>query len=298
VGEIVLDPNPHWPLSGCASLTFPTYHPWLEAPEAGIEAVVALKAGLPVGLCLADARSEPAVLLSVAVARAERKQGVAGTLIRAMAEKLSCRGCDRWVAQVPQGSFLGAMERLLRSRGWSGPWPHMRIYKTATEKMSRIPWVRGLRIPSGVELCPWSDVPIAELEEIKAREGTPGAHPVWLSPFFEEETMVRQTSLVARYGGRVVGWGINHEPATHVHRFTRYWAEGWFQRTGLAVVLMAEAARRIELSHFHQAVCAVHEGNGAMVSFCEKRISPVAFMTKTFEFSKIFSVKTEPKSIN
>ena len=281
-----IESEPEWPLADCLDLTFVTYHPWLLAPEPGIIAIVIRNNSKPIGLCLADSRPVPAILHSVAVSRSYRKRGVAKAMVHAMEKRLAAQGCPMLRVEFTAGSFSNAMNRLLLACGWISPTPYMCIYRTTSAKMAQIDWVRRLKRPRNIELGFWGEVSYAELEFIRCQEGKPEGHPIWLSPFFEEDRIIAETSLVARHEGKLVGWGINHESVPGVHRFSRYWVEERFQRNGMGVVLMAEAARLVDHNRYSQVVCGVLEENSPMVAFCNKRIRKFAIVTMAFQSTK------------
>ncbi len=206
------DPRPIQPLALGA---------WLEGAPAGLLlAETPLTAPSSPAAAISDlgaatsgaAAAAPAVL-SVYVQPAMRLQGVAGALFKALAEELSRLGWSRAEVVYTTGRpGSAAVERLLARGGWAPPATRTVLVHLVPREMVASELFAEKRLAAldpGFEIFPWSELPAAERDALRAADErrrwvTPGL-AAWK---FDTEPFDTAASIGARYHGEVVGWVI------------------------------------------------------------------------------------------
>jgi len=178
-----------------AEMTFPLYRPLLGCLEsqaagqggAGPVAWIAREGSRSIGLLLAElpsAARPSAEVLSVFVAEAWRRQGVAGALFDALECGLADRGVGEIVAVYMTGKpGTAALERLFAARGYSDPVLRKLIVQCTPEQVARTDWYAEARLPVGAEIFPWEGLTGAESDDLRQSQATSPWIPDVLQPW-------------------------------------------------------------------------------------------------------------------
>jgi GNAT superfamily N-acetyltransferase len=201
----------HAPATPAASLAAPPM--WTGARGAPALAISnGTAARSDIGAAAPDPAAAPAVL-SVYVQPALRRQGVAGALFKALAEELSRLGWSRAEVVYTTGRpGSAAVERLLARGGWAPPATRTVLVHLVPREMVASELFAEKRLAAldpGFEIFPWSELPAAERDALRAADErrrwvTPGL-AAWK---FDSEPFDTAASIGARYRGEVVGWVI------------------------------------------------------------------------------------------
>lgn len=197
----------------CASLTFPCYIPALLAAPSTPEivAVVATYNDAPIGLGLAGlTRGETqASLLSLAVAAAYRRQGVATALLSALMPQLGAAGADGVHAIYTAGQpSTPAVERLLQRSGFSPPQPR-NLLCTAEAQILRAPVLGAAELPAGATIGLWLGVSASERARLRDELAAHVNIPKDVGPFCYEQDLLPAFCFALRYQNRVIGWALS-----------------------------------------------------------------------------------------
>ncbi len=266
------------------AMTFPVYQPVLAA--AGQDpTVIALGAafrGRPVGLALAQvpATGGPTPVRSLYVAPAWRGLGIGGGLLSRMEEELRDRGLPRvWLTYLSDKPATPALEHILARRGWEVAEPKMLHLTTSVPSISRAPWMRFDRFPSGFSTFPWSALSGTDLRHLE-REQT------WIPPELAPsrwEGYDRRISLGLCYQGEIAGWMIVHQIEPGTVRFSTGWVRPDLQRGRRVppfVPLCIAVFRRAAAAGIERGVWDVSRHQGPMTSFARKWMLPYADMVR------------------
>jgi GNAT superfamily N-acetyltransferase len=198
---------------------------WLEGAPAGLllaempcrtpdsAAGEARNAASPEMPDTAAAVSAVPAVLSVFVQPAMRRRGVAGALFKALAEELSRLGWSRLELVYTTGRpGSAAIERLLARGGWAPPAARTVLVHLVPRELAASELFEERRLASldpGFEIFPWSELPAAEREALRAAD----ERQRWVTPGlaawkFDTEPFDTAASVGARYRGEVVGWVI------------------------------------------------------------------------------------------
>lgn len=301
------------PSAEFAPLTYPRYRPFLasEAVEedGGTEGVIAVGArlgGAVVGLALAVSRGrdDEWLLLSVAVNRSLRRQGIGTRLLRACESEVRACGCRRLVGNHSTlTNARDAVEALLRRAGWSEPRIEEYRWRSPVglvEKAERqwAPLLRRARA-RGFRVALWSDLDVESLERISALTRVPDFNPR-LDPFRLVPTNTPELTLVILQQDEPVGWIIGEYD--HAIR-TGFYSVGYIvprlQRWGWLIVGIAEAARRQAALFGMDSIglFATLPTTPEMIAFMSRRLAPVFnpdSLERRFWSEKIFTANGTP----
>lgn len=233
------------------ALTYPRFRPIVAtAPDANgpVRGMVAWRNGEPVGLALLGPTLEPGTwrLLSIAVARAWRRQGIGLALLRQAETWAATRGHLALVAH--HNDHMGGLDAwlsLLRRARWPEPsWTFMRLFGPVTwAQEAAVEWTTLLRrlAACGFGATAWEDRSEADQAaiEILLTDVSPGFNPQWAEP------ILAGPSILIREHGRVVGWVLASQGA---EPGTVYYPAGFvvarLQRGGWLIGGLVEACRR------------------------------------------------------
>lgn len=248
-------------------MTFAVYRhlldlkPTVRHPEQGDpHPILPLACGLllesqPVGLALAEISLEQphqSELLSLFVAPELRGRGLGRALVAFAQEELSRLGVRElraiWTAGKP-GSL--AFERILALEGWTPGVARTVTVRFRPEKMLTLPLFAPRYLEAvdfGFLIEPWADVSESELEALRVSAEqepwvTPGLEP-W--SYRAGRGFDRETSVVARKDGRVVGWVLNERIDESRLRFVvSFLDRRWSRRGGILPLYEASLKRAI-----------------------------------------------------
>lgn len=268
-------------------LTYPIWRTRLQQPELknliiGIGADVAAQ---PVGFTIANIipHTNKAQISSIYVEPKYRQQGIGGSLLRSLSQKLQMLGCrELELGYTAQATTTVALEKLLSQQGWSIPQPKMLVCHSTTERMQQAPWLSNYRLPDTFSIFPLVQLTSREYESIQQRQAIAPWYPEILSPFRGELPPVEPlNSLGLRYQGQVVGWMATHRIAPDTIRYTNLFVRQDLQKMGRAIPLIAEAIKLQLKSNIPRYTCAAEVGNKPMVKFVRRRLQP--FLTQVRE---------------
>lgn len=232
------------------ALTYPRFRPMITASDASIpvRALAAWRNGEPVGLALLAATVEPGTwrVLSIAVARPWRRQGIGLALLRAVETWAAGQGHRALVAH--HNDRMGGLDAwlgLLRRAQWPEPaWTFMRLFGPVTwaqEAATEWQGLLGRLAASGFEATAWEDRSEADKTaiDILLADAPPGFNPQWAEP------ILAGPSIVIREHGQVVGLVLATEGA---EKGTVYYPIGFvvprLQRSGWLMGGLVEACLR------------------------------------------------------
>ena len=273
---------------GYLSLTFPSFQPYLQTLIIGgnLVAIGAADGNRPIGLALAESRADgSAKILSILVQARDRRQGVGTALLTRLEQELHSYGSSTAAIVYAAGKPTNpALERLLQKCGWSAPAPHKLICR-CTQSMQHAPWVSAYTLPQSFEIFSWTELTVAERQDLELQQKTQHWVPESLMPFKYEPSMEPLNSVGLRYRGQVVGWVITQRFRTDTICYSCSYIRPDLQRRGRIIPLYAEAIRRHctrpEIPNATWVVPYIHEG---MVQFVQHRMA--AYMTSIDEFRR------------
>jgi GNAT superfamily N-acetyltransferase len=238
----------------------------------------------PVGLVAAKLRTpELARILSLLVEPAHRGRGIATHLL-ARCEELAAERGVREIEGLYRTSWRSreAIERLLRTAGWSEPQTRHLIGRGATESLGSLGTLPPANLPPELELFSWQALAPEEERAILDRQEREGWFPEALSPFQVAPRLEREISVGLRARGEVAGWMIVHRLAHDTVQYSALFVRDDLRRTGAARALVAEAIRRrLQNPAIRHGVFLVDARNEAMLRFAKGPLRPL--LTKVSE---------------
>lgn len=272
-----------------APLTYPRFRPWFtgseQAPET-VDAWFATAGMLPIGLAVAKrGRDGRMRLLSIMVASAFRRHGVATKLLAAVEAEARCLGLQALDAQHGGRVERTAFTRFLDQNGWAPPellehrvacradWPDRKGAKWAAfmERLRR----------GGYGATPWGEITPEERAaalDLEERE----VNPKW--PRFSdfEPYADPALSVALRRDGRLVGWiHCESKIAEGYHHYVTGFVESSLQGRGWLLAGL-ESVCRLQAAAYGPGSVAVYETPGyntPMLAFMEKHLTPVCLWT-------------------
>lgn len=233
------------------ALTYPRFRPMMaQTPDKDslVQGMVAWRNGEPVALALLAATVEPGTwrLLSIAVARPWRRQGIGQALLQAVESWAAARGGLALVAlHNDRMGGLDAWLGLLRRAQWPEPaWTFMRLFGPVTwAQDAAVEWgvLLGRLAASGFEATAWEDRSEADKAAIHIllADAPPGFNPRLAEP------VLAGPSILIREHGQVVGLVLATEGA---EPGTVYYPIGFvvprLQRSGWLMGGLVEACLR------------------------------------------------------
>ena len=237
-----------------------------------------------VGLVAAKLRTpELARVISLQVMPAHRARGLATHLV-ARCEELAAERGAREIEGLYRTSWRSrdAIERLLRTAGWSQPQTRYLIGRGATQSLGSLETLPRAELPPDLELFPWQELAPAEERAILERQEREGWFPQALSPFQVAPRLEREISVGLRAGGEVAGWMIVHRLSHDTVQYSALFVRDDLRRTGAARALVAAAIRRrLQNPAIRHGVFLVDARNEAMLRFAEGPLRPL--LTKVSE---------------
>jgi GNAT superfamily N-acetyltransferase len=233
----------------------------------------------PVGLALLQAgpragvgAAETAQLFSLAVLPGHRRRGVGGALVAAVEGLARDAG-----AETVEGAYRtswrsrGAIEALLRSRGWSPPETRLVLARGESGFARRFLRAPAPELPPEAELFTWDDLPEAERDRILARQREDPWYPEILTPFQEEPRLEPTVSVGLRWRGEVAGWMICHRVAFDTLQYSALFLRDDLRGSGLGHALLRDAVRRrLADPDIRHAILAVDASNAPVRAWIEQ----------------------------
>jgi len=280
--DIARPANPAW----FAGLTFPSLRPRLVHGGRSSVALGATILGKPVGLCLGDASSNTAEILSIAVATQHRRRGIATMLLQAMENELASQGCGRVsLGYSSHSPFATAIERILHKSDWPEPRATAIVCESDLDTISKAPWMKRARFPPDFEIFSWDQLTSAERARLSERRAS---YPEWLSPLREEEKIFAFGSLGLRHRGEVAGWVIAQRIREVAIRYKTLFMREDLHARGRGISLLAESILRHRGTPICRATFTVDTDNLPMMRFVRRRMEPYLLrLSTTFRTSRI-----------
>jgi GNAT superfamily N-acetyltransferase len=255
-----------------AALTFPLYRELVGT--AGTIAIGAEIAGQAAGLALA--RADGAVL-SIAVTRPWRRQGIAGMLLALMEDELRARQCRvarcTWMTGTPSTQ---AIEALLRRAHWDEPVPRMLVCRVRLTAVLEAPWMKNPPPLSDAAIRPWIEVPKNERDSLAPDAG---------------ENCEPANSLALYAGGRLSGCVVTHRIADNLLRYSNLMVLPQVERSGLAIALLATSIHRhpvMKSPADEVGIWDVRMDNRPMLNVVRRRLQPyLEHVAKTMGSRKV-----------
>lgn len=233
----------------------------------------------PVGLALLQAgpragggAEKTAQLFSLAVLPGHRRRGVGGALVAA-AERLAGDAGALAIEGAYRTSWRsrGAIEALLRSRGWSPPETRLVLARGESGFARRFLRAPAPELPPEAELFTWDDLPEAERDRILARQREDPWYPEILTPFQEEPRLEPTVSVGLRWRGEVAGWMICHRVAFDTLQYSALFLRDDLRGSGLGRALLRDAVRRrLADPDIRHAILAVDASNTPVRAWLEQ----------------------------
>lgn len=291
----------------CAGLTWRSYRSILDASKTENRlALVAFSGEIPVALWLSvqmpfEGQQRSHTLLSLVVAAAWRRRGVATRLMQMAEVELAARGVS--VVTTSYSSILpgaGAMSGLLLNHAWMEPRADRiricgRVGDTVTTSKAWDLLLRRLQ-SRGIRYLSWEDTNFDLIEQAAVMVDA-GQAPEWSDPRPWSSSLCRQLSLAILDGkGDLAGWVVC-EPQPTLSRW--YFPIGWVipteQDRGTLVGAYLEGSRRIQAKSGPSALAVLEASprQGRAWSLFEKHFSSFALWSDRL----LISQKTVPVDV-
>ncbi len=231
----------------------------------------------PVGAVVAEARPGAAArVLSFFVARAHRNKGVGTALLARLEDALRRQGAPA-VEAAYRTSWPGhgALERVLRKRGWDAPEARRVLIKVAARDIRTAPWLAAADhpLPPPYEVFPWAELGADERAALQQEQARAPFFPAELTPFQLEDRLEPLNSLGLRRDGQVVGWVVTHRLQPDLIQYTSLFVRDGVPK-GRIISLLAEAVRRQCTARVPGLLCMIDAENTAMLRFAARRLEP------------------------
>lgn len=264
------------------NLTFPSIQKrWKIYKQRGkLLGVAAFREKTMVGLVISEclANTTKAEIISLFVEPNYRHQGIGTNLVQYLEKGLIKLGCKQVLVNYKASKITATdFEPLLTNCGWEKPQTKMIVGMGTPETITQAPWLNHLsqyQLPSDLEIFLWKDLTQGEREQILKRQKEQRWYPEILSPFHPDPRLETINSLGLRYGGEVVGWMINHRVAEDTIRYSILFVAKEFQRSGKAMLLLAESIRLQLESAVPFGKFAVQIENQSMLRIVRRHLTP------------------------
>ena len=245
--------------------------------------------GLVIGECIAN--TTKAEIISLFVEPNYRNQGIGSNLIQYLEKGLIKVGYKEVLVNYKASKITATdFEPLLVNCGWKKPQTTMILGMGTPETIiAKAPWLNHLskyQLPSDLEIFLWKDLNPEEREEILKRQNQQPWYPEILSPFHPDSRLESINSLGLRYRGEVVGWMINHRVAEDTIRYSILFVAKEFQRSGKAMLLLAESIRLQLESSVPFGKFAVQIENQSMLRIVRRHLTPYLIGQTESRFTK------------
>ena len=276
-------------LSDFSGMTFPAYGPLLSrASFVGTEdgrtvamnriAHAAWLEDEMIGLALATHlpdQDDIAQLLSVYVVPYARNRGVASALVGAIELAASRYGIRELACRYTTGkASIEFVERILARRGWSPPRTGGLLVRFAPREAleSHLLSSRMMsRMSRSLEIAPWSEVTQDEKSWMRRSNLKEGWIPEGLDPWSAERLKAHDSSVAARYRGRVVGWIIVHQVGRGTARLSVGFARPDLPLQGSGLSLLAECLKVLVAAGFHHCSFSTSVEQEEMIRLIQRR---------------------------
>jgi GNAT superfamily N-acetyltransferase len=240
-----------------------------DGPHIAIGAKVEDK---PIGLVYGEIdESQTGHVRSLFVTAAFRNQGIGASLLNVIEQEFRRRGCAGiHVSYVSGRPSTEALERLLRSQGWTDPEPET-LFCRVDERMLNW-WVYQKQgwLAGDFSLFDWTELTAQDREYIVRTQAETPWIPEDLVPFQYEKNFEPLNSFGIRHKGRPVGWMITHRLTPDTIRYTCSYIDTRLQKLFKIIPIYQEAYRRQSAAGIPYALFMVPYRHTAMVNFTKK----------------------------
>jgi len=243
-----------------------------------------------IGLALAEPQPEGsgAQLVSCAVAKPYRRQGVATQLLHQLETTLAQEAFVHLDLVYSQDwRAFPVVEHFLARHGWLPPQTRLYRYKGAVAALSQAEWLfdENADLPDGFHLFPWAELSRASRAAIERRQAD-GWYPPELSPFHAAAHLEPLTSMGLCAGETVIGWCITYRPAPDSIEYGRLFIAPEHRASNLLLPLLGAALRRQMESPAPYAICQIPAENHGMLAFVRRYLQTFVFKSVEVRVSR------------
>jgi len=101
-----------------------------------------------------------------------------------------------------------ATNHMLKKQDWSEPEQLMKLFRTTSDRVVKIPFRENVVLPENYKIIPWSWISPDEKKAIREEQEFIPFYPEYLSPFNNEEKINYYNSLALKYKDKLAGWHI------------------------------------------------------------------------------------------
>ncbi|UNK39980.1 GNAT family N-acetyltransferase (plasmid) [Shinella sp. H4-D48] len=279
-----------------SGLTFNRYHRLLISLEPSVIAVGAIAGGRPVGLALGICNgTQEAELLSIAVAPAERRRGIALALVQAWSEEAARRGAFSMIARYSEtNAGRAAFEPLAARAGWSAPAEDGLLVTGRAGAMAEA--VGAWRAISGrlaqPHLYDYATMNLSDADRTAVSTCLlrPEANGM-LGPLALTDRMAPAFSTLIRREGTVVGWVVASQPAERSIHYDEAFLDPVYWHSGITIGAYHHCYTRQAMLLGRDSVATYYTDptRPRMVALTRRRFAQVADRVET-----ILAVRTAP----
>ncbi|MBF0408549.1 MAG: GNAT family N-acetyltransferase [Candidatus Riflebacteria bacterium] len=216
--------------------------------------------GQPLGLALARILEKNAFLISVFVEPPFRKKRIATGMLSSLTEYLKEEKVEeiKWIFEK-RALNASIIEKILIKQNWE---PAVLLdfsasvsQKESVDRLMQSEWMKSSRIPDGVTLKTFNEIPKKILDEAKTKQ---------LDDDFPDEVCMLEERLeidpelcvAAIHGESIIGWMTISKTKNGKRFYNSLYLDPRFRQTGLGVILIAEVIKK----HFHADMLLPNRG--------------------------------------
>ena len=264
-------------------MTFPAYR-WLLENASADGPVFAFALSPPdvrrvTGLALARQEQGGADLLSVFIARSQRRQGYTKRLLDVVEATLAAKGIAVVGATFDARTAGGAqMCHILQSRGWDGPELCFLSFKSDFAHAVKAPWMRARMPPAGTRIVPWSEVAEDYRDRIADPELVPDdLDPVRFVPHAYDGAPLEPAGCFALLADdKIVGWILCHRIHSDDSRITASYIHPGYEGRFGSGPLWRVAILGLRDAGYRFALWSISARYPRAVAFARRHSTPIA----------------------
>ncbi|MFT9846679.1 GNAT family N-acetyltransferase [Aneurinibacillus sp. REN35] len=245
----------------------------LEHLSSSCVALGAVRSGKPIGVIVVELRPhfEAANLLSLFVIEEERRKGIGQKLVRDAEKILEKNGCKKLYVE-----FIGAASEpeeglFLSSCGFDLTTPGIYMYSGPLNSYEKEKWYAVTNPHQSFSVENFKNMSKGERAVIE--RGREIWYPDILYPFFEEESIDPDLSLLLRYKNNMIGWMIMEPFDADTILFKSMFMKKPHQGMGRGFLLAMDAIRNLlHHSHYKNGIVFIESSNKSMMKLAKKRL--------------------------
>ncbi|WP_304508686.1 GNAT family N-acetyltransferase [Anaerotignum sp.] len=270
--------------------TFPCFREKLEefCVNEGYVVLAASYHLKPAGLLLARLNSskKAAVIRSIYVVTAYRRQGLGTKLLQEGEKVLREKGCKELQICFPMDeSHFSPLSETLKKNEWSS---FVKFSEICKFKVSDYSWIFHSPFKRGAEAIPFDD--ITSEQRTYVNNGIGKWYPAYASPFLAHlRDYHKDTSFWLCLNGEIIGWMVTVLVAKDTISFERMYLREEFQRTFLSIPFVSYICRKqLSLNIPYSSMLINYSEpyvNPPLKSFYERKIKPYTILHKEYYIS-------------